>query len=162
MRVKKVLLGILVVGLMVVALSEMGWGDSNSDVGDSPSVSLSPTVKWHIPKWIYIYIPSDDTDVTLTEVQEVTSPATPPTEGTIVYRMTETGTHSVYVLTNNTDGFTTTVTGSDGGGTAASVDTARFEIKGGKLENNWTAVSTKPKVLSGDSNGLSSATDIQY
>jgi|GEM_PF-6607250 len=59
MRVKRVLLGILVVGLMVVALSGMGWGDSNSDYGNAASdvsVSLSPTVKWHIPKWIYIYI----------------------------------------------------------------------------------------------------------
>jgi|GEM_PF-4337839 len=99
-------------------------------------------------------------DVELTEVEEVASPGE-PSENTIVYRMTETGTHSVYVLTNNTDGFTTTVTGSDGGGTAASVDTARFEIKGGAL-GDWTAVSTSPDVLENDTYGLSSATDIKY
>lgn len=157
MKAKKVLLGLLVVGLVVVGLSGVVWGDVAGGTGNSPSASLNPSVSWTVPKWIVLYIPTGDMTVRLTDMT-VASLTQAPTTDTVVYYIGETDKHEVYAVTNNGGGLTVKVSAAAGTG-SPSLD--RFEIKGGSL-SDWTALSNQQTLITTSSSGVGFADNIQY
>ena len=166
MKAKRVLLGLLVAGLVVIGLSGVVWGDDgsiSSNHGDAESgiaTSLNPTVNWHIPCFIVMYIPDMTTE--LTEMERAVSDLESATSDTVIYwiKNSDSEDTEVYVATNDPDGYTVTVSAADGGG-AVSADTSRFYVKVGS-SGEWTALNTAQPIITYSSNGVNKTSGIKY
>lgn len=113
-------------------------------------------VDWHTNSWIILYVPSADQNVTLgtvdgSQYDPVTGNWTPITDGSD---------HDAYVITNNTAGFTLSVSAVSATG-YESADLARFQMSGGDL-TAWTGSLNNTQILSASAQGLGGATDINY
>ena len=148
----------LIVASIVLGLGCWAFADIASGTGEHASASLDVTVSWSVLNWIILYIPAGDMSVTLGEV----GPGLyHPDTGS--WDQLESGGHSVYVITNDPDGFQLQVSAE-----LASYPTDHPNPDGILARLEWSSStlggsgSLNGTVTCFGSRGLTSASDITY
>ena len=147
-----VAMAMFIAGGAALADVAVGRGGANDQI----SASLDVTVSWSAYKWIVLYIPTNDMAINLGDIDAslydpVNDQWTPISDGK---------NHSVYVITNNSQGFVLDVTAANSANADQQADLSRFQIKYGN--NSWTSLDNKATLLSESGPGRYSIADIQY
>ena len=148
----------LIVASVVLGLGCWAFAGTDVGTGDPASASLDVSISWSVFNWIILYIPAGDMSVTLGEV----GPGLyHPDTGS--WDQLESGGHSVYVITNDPDGFqlqvsATLVSCPDGHPNPDGI-LARLEWSSSTLRGSGSLDGT---VTCTGSTGLTSASDITY
>ncbi len=155
--------GVLTMAVIVIVmgLSLASWAAVDRGNGSpTASATLAPTVSWSALNWVILYIPDGDMSVTLGTIDEnaydpTTTTWTPISDGL---------THSAWVITNDRDGFTLTVSAVDTGATVIT-DMSDFQMKGGDFGTTWTGMASSGNLVDKGTNTAGyfiQTTDIEY
>jgi hypothetical protein len=170
MKVRKVLLGLLVAGLLVVALSGMGWAVLPTVVEEVSSTTLevsadtTVTVEWSVFRWILLYI--NDTSLELPDLTDISKTDVDAGEpGAIDLPDLElTETQTVLAASNDPGGFeveveVVTVSGPTGA-TTSDVPEKLF-VKSEKI-TTYAALSSSQEIIEKSTAGIYLDTEVKF
>ena len=150
---------LVIVGTLVIGASVATVADTSVGATGTPA-ALSPKVSWNVVNWIILYIPDNNPDDMNVGLGTVNSGYYDLNTGTWK-PLTDNKNHNAYVITNDPQGYTLTVSATASSTPAA--DLTRFQIKGGDLID-WASLDTARTLKKGDAGdvGVTHIDNIQY
>jgi len=161
---------VLLVGLMLIGGLSVGVyaarGNGNSGNTDSAGstvvdgVEVNPDVSIGVETIAVLYIPSSHTSVDLGDItSSLYNPSSDKWDN-----LTNSSTYTVKAFSNDTDGYTVTVSASKSG-SSSSFGLEDLQMQGGALgttNSDWKGLDSNQKVIDQSSAGAVSYSDIDY